>query len=933
MTKDHKQWLENVVSDSSNKKVIVNFWVQLYQDFSQRNGNIDSVKSLTSQYKDEVISILNQNQSYNPCDDHLRDIQIQIENLTMQFDEESIYKTNSYLIKMLAENDEKEPSINAKDFLINELISDDDKRMIAMFGHYTLEALIVYVLSQLYTSDSNTLVRVASLVDQLERNVRSHGLLITRRGRKTNTHLHEKESDSKSKKMEKMFPIGTKLVEFMVKKEMISLSSEKSTSVKGKQKKGGFYYLESALYVICNFDLSLLPIKFNLPMVCKPLSWERARIGDDANDPPRFLSDLKGGYLTTHCGNLSRYNLISSNNINHYYINIEGNYKKMCDVMNKLQGQAFQINKKMLDVITDNYSKFIELGLLMPRFLSNIKMMDISPLLREHYMKDASIRKLSSFDNLLHQLQKDIQRARYENLIINMAEAYTGYKFYLPVFLDFRGRIYRSGLLHFHEGDLARSLIMFADDNVEREVDKMNVVLGAAFHYKSFKSYRESYDWLQKEGSKGIVKDLFKFSSKAKKPFQFISTILPIISKNPDLELLRNIPITQDASASAYQIMSYFLLDETMAYRTNLFSLSIDEKKDKIQDIYLYILEELKDFIRKDEKIDENLTNLIDEKLDRKIVKSIFMPMIYGKTLMSTAGDLREQLSQFITNKESFSLASSCFSFWKTKYNNMDCLIRLIQNIGWVVSKTEREVKYQVSYFQTVQDYMKMEPVNIWVYDCQNNKKKRRKVTLRVSSNDRDRRKTVTSTFVNFIHQRDAYLAMKVVESMLEYDAPIYTVHDNFISTSHACNYLPGIYNKVFSQMGPPLTIINEFLYSNIIEQAIMYHNNGEILSNSIEKDSPPKYFNLKIVISQEILKQCFNSIMPEGMKKMDQKVWDERVNTILNCYEKYTNLVCGKSGDTKCFDDHYKKYAQFKNKVLPEGIAREKSPNYSLHF
>lgn len=74
-----------------------------------------------------------------------------------------------------------------------------------------------------------------------------------------------------------------------------------------------------------------------------------------------------------------------------------------------------------------------------------------------------------------------------------------------------------------------------------------------------------------------------------------------------------------------------------------------------------------------------------------------------------------------------------------------------------------------------------------------------------------------------------------------KYDAPIYTVHDNFISTSHDCNYLPGIYNKVFSQMGPPLTIINEFIYSNIIEQAVMYHNNREILSNSIEKDSPPK--------------------------------------------------------------------------------------------
>lgn len=568
--------------------MIVSFWLKLYEDFQSAGGNIEeSAKSSTSLYKDEVIEILNKNRANNICDDNLRAIQTQIENLTMRFDEESIYKTNPYLIKMLASNEQS--CINAKDFLINKLKSDEDKRMIALFGHYTLEALIVYVLSQLYNSNSNTMVRVASLVDQLERNVRSHGLLITRRGIKTKTQIDEKESktqidekESKTQKIDKMFPIGAILVDFMLKKEIISVSSDKSTSVIGKKK--DTYYLESTLYVVCNFYLSLLPIKFNLPMVCKPLDWERARRGDD---PPRFLSDLKGGYLTTHCGNLSRYNLISSNNINHYYINIEGNHEKICSIMNKLQGQAFQINEDMLGEITENYSKFVESGLLMPRFLSNIKMKDITPLLRENYMKDAEIRKLKSFDNLLHQLQKDIQRARYENLIINMANAYTGYKFYLPVFLDFRGRIYRCGLLHFHEGDLARSLIMFANYN-GLELKRLNVANGGAFHFKSFKSYEESYDWLKKECVNGFKKDIYKFSAKAKNPFQFISSIRPLFSRENDLEFLGNLPITKDASASAYQIMSYFLLDETMAYRTNLFSLSTEKNQIKLM-IFIHI--------------------------------------------------------------------------------------------------------------------------------------------------------------------------------------------------------------------------------------------------------------------------------------------------------------------------------------------------------
>lgn len=47
-----------------------------------------------------------------------------------------------------------------------------------------------------------------------------------------------------------------------------------------------------------------------------------------------------------------------------------------------------------------------------------------------------------------------------------------------------------------------------------------------------------------------------------------------------------------------------------------------------------------------------------------------------------------------------------------------------------------------------------MESHSLWVYDKIN--KKRRKLTLRVSSEERDRKKTEVSTFVHFIHQKDA---------------------------------------------------------------------------------------------------------------------------------------------------------------------------------
>lgn len=85
------------------------------------------------------------------------------------------------------------------------------------------------------------------------------------------------------------------------------------------QKKKGKYYLPKLLYAIYNFDISLLPLKLNLPMVCKPVNWQSA-CKDGVN--PKTLSDLKGGYLSG-ISEYSRYKLLSTGNVYNYYINIE----------------------------------------------------------------------------------------------------------------------------------------------------------------------------------------------------------------------------------------------------------------------------------------------------------------------------------------------------------------------------------------------------------------------------------------------------------------------------------------------------------------------------------------------------------------------------------------------------------------------------------
>jgi hypothetical protein len=141
--------------------------------------------------------------------------------------------------------------------------------------------------------------------------------------------------------------------------------------------------------------------------------------------------------------------------------------------------------------------------------------------------------------------------------------------------------------------------------------------------------------------------------------------------------------------------------------------------------------------------------------------------------------------------------------------------MKLLNRVGWFCSKLDKPVLYNTSYFTTVQDYMRKGSVNILLYDKLT--KKRRQVTLKIPTEDRDTRKTGISTCVNIIHQKDANIAMKMIEELISIGAP--SVHDNFITTALYARQLPELYTRAFVYMGPPLRFINELIYLNLISQ------------------------------------------------------------------------------------------------------------------
>ncbi|KAF6176777.1 hypothetical protein GIB67_020499 [Kingdonia uniflora] len=207
---------------------------------------------------------------------------------------------------------------------------------------------------------------------------------------------------------------------------------------------------------------------------------------------------------------------------------------------------------------------------LVDRRLAHVDVGKASDILRSLYFKDLDIKAISTCSDLLTELAKMIQ--------------------------------------------LGRCLLRFSSILNNKDID-INTIdskgyLGAAtaFKYKKFTSLDEAFEWYKLNSPIMNSSDisLIELAHDASKPFQFLAKVISnkridkgLTSKERDCELL-SIPVTQDASASAYQLMSLMLLNIEMGELTNL----LPSSDNKIKDLYTFMKEELKHYLRG--KLDED---------------------------------------------------------------------------------------------------------------------------------------------------------------------------------------------------------------------------------------------------------------------------------------------------------------------------------------
>ncbi|KAL6491696.1 hypothetical protein OROGR_034165 [Orobanche gracilis] len=94
-----------------------------------------------------------------------------------------MYKTVPNVIIDMIKKGEESGSSSAKEFLLlSKKLSDEEKSSLNVFGTYTLEVLLIHVLSTLFNAvESNSVIRLSTLIDRLDTTVRSQITLLMRR--------------------------------------------------------------------------------------------------------------------------------------------------------------------------------------------------------------------------------------------------------------------------------------------------------------------------------------------------------------------------------------------------------------------------------------------------------------------------------------------------------------------------------------------------------------------------------------------------------------------------------------------------------------------------------------------------------------------------------------------------------------------------------
>lgn len=373
---------------------------------------------------------------------------------------------------------------------------------------------------------------------------------------------------------------------------------------------------------------NMIHLPHNMPMIVKPKLYSRKIINGR-------VKERLGGYLLndvkyTDVLIKSKWNLKEPSSIRDENV--------IYDLVNNINSVGFKINRDVLDFI-DNYDRQYNL----------ISTDDYEHLLSKPKLNKPEYIELESF----------LSKRELQENILGLARAYSKiHEFYLPVRLDFRGRVNCiSEYLNYQSNELAKSLLLFSKPEKIGKTDSRAIGYLKAYGANCYgnkldkKSWNERIDWIDNNLDNIINFRNGELISQSDNKLLFIAfcfeynRLIQSLGNNESSYFETYLPIRLDATCNGYQHLALLSLDHNLAKQLNL---TKSTWNDPPKDFYSFIGSSLVDIYKNklasniSDSDRESYTRLAKLEVLRAVLKKAVMTKPYNTTPTEMINKIQE---------------------------------------------------------------------------------------------------------------------------------------------------------------------------------------------------------------------------------------------------------------------------------------------------
>jgi len=585
-------------------------------------SNLSLAYDLNSPIFTELLSILTNNpinqESQLRIEQFLQNQALELSKLKLSTNDKSKSNISNALIsKLIEKKSSLEKIIN--NYKINLNLMDDKLSSLntQIINNMDIEFLINIIFGRILTIISNNQLlnnktfQVEVTINLGKEMVNKYNLKAYKKVKQSNPNLtyiqwkqDNQELINQTEDTQFQFELGNVLINFMIDLKLI----KSEVKVLSKNEKKSILVVGPALVKLIpklNIPFSIQILPNRIPMI---VPGNLYKLNDN-----NYLE--LGGYLLngeeyTDEIILSNWELSSKSRL------LEQN--DISEMVNKINSVAFKINGNVLDFILLNNEKY--------GFFTNANY--IHPLNLKEKLTLAEKREIDSLNSRKH-LELNIL-----GLAIIFREVPS---FYLPVRLDYRGRLYCvTEYLNYQGIELAKGLLQFSIGEKIYLSDDIAIKYLKIFGANCFgnklekKSFKDRIAWVDNNSEDIVNFENGVLLNKAENKILFLSFCFEYIKyiqalNNKDSFFVSKLPIQLDASCNGFQHLTFLIDDLALSKELNLNGSSWNESH---KDFYNFIAFKVKTFL--DKKLDEyQAGKLVLSNEDRESYKKLAKLEIY----------------------------------------------------------------------------------------------------------------------------------------------------------------------------------------------------------------------------------------------------------------------------------------------------------------